>query len=337
MHTIFMVGVTVALGAFNCWTSRINGLFFFGRTADAESRASEQGQAITRKYLLSIALATAAAAAVVWAGGHAGYRAVAATGLLLEVAACWLIFARANGQTRLLAQGREAAGASASASVISVPLLAHPAYWVPGLGAVLLPVGLCAAAFGAAVLTAAHGAGLRAGWTALGDSMDRLGDAFLLGMASGMLTAATGILLLFRGSARLRTKMAQYTVRSSVSLGWISTALMIGVLVSNHYGVALGHEVTRVVLAIALVAVLATFVWNQARSKQFVPAPVEVGGDDRWRWGLFYVDKGDPALFVQSRCGAGYTLNYGRVAAWPISLGLVAYVVGVLFFLPHHT
>jgi uncharacterized membrane protein len=50
---------------------------------------------------------------------------------------------------------------------------------------------------------------------------------------------------------------------------------------------------------------------------------------------LFYVDRNDPALFVQSRCGAGYTLNYGRVAAWPISVGLLAYVVGVLFFLPH--
>jgi hypothetical protein len=331
-----MVGVTVGFGLFNCWTSRINGLFFFGRTMDAELRASEQGRGITRQYLLSVVLATVAAAAIVWAGGHAGYRAVAATGLLLEVAACWLIFARANGQARLLAQGREAAGVPASSSVISVPLLAQPAYWVPGLGAVLLPVGLCVAALGVSVLVAAHGAGWSAGWNALSDSMDRLEDAFLLGMASGMLAAATGILLLFRGSARLRTRMAQYTVRSSVSLEWISTAMLIGVLVSNHYGVVLGHSVSRVVLAIALVAVLATFVWNQARSKQFVPAPVEVGGDDRWRWGLFYVDKGDPALFVQSRCGAGYTLNYGRVAAWPISLGLAAYVVGVLFFLPHH-
>jgi uncharacterized membrane protein len=65
-------------------------------------------------------------------------------------------------------------------------------------------------------------------------------------------------------------------------------------------------------------------------------ASSEVGGDDRWRWGLFYVDRTDPALFVQSRSDAGYRLNYGRMAAWPISRGLVAYVVGMLFFLPHH-
>jgi hypothetical protein len=334
MNTLFLVGVVVLFGLFNCWTSRINGLFFFGRTADAELRASEAARAITRRYLLSIALATVVAAGMTWAGGHAGHRPVAATGLLSEVAACWLIFARANGQARLLGQGNAAATRDA---VIQVPLLAQPAYWVPGLGAVLLPVGLCAAALGVAVLTAAHGAGLSADWSALGESMDRLGDAFLAGLASGMLTAATGILLLFRGSARLRTKMAQYTVRSSVSLEWIATALLLGVLVSNHFGVVLGRTVSRGLMAVALVAVLATFVWNQARSKQFVPPPVEVGGDDRWRWGLFYVDHGDPALFVQSRCGAGYTLNYGRMAAWPISLGLVAYVVGVLFFLPHHS
>ena len=105
MHTIFLVGIAVALGVFNCWTSRINGLFFFGRTADAELRASEQGRAITRQYLLSIVLATVAAAGIVWAGGHAGYRAVAATGLLLEVAACWLIFAWANGQARAAGAG----------------------------------------------------------------------------------------------------------------------------------------------------------------------------------------------------------------------------------------
>jgi len=76
---------------------------------------------------------------------------------------------------------------------------------------------------------------------------------------------------------------------------------------------------------------------NQTRAKRFVPPAVELGADDRWRWGLFYVDRTDPALFIQSRCGAGYTLNYGRFAAWPISIGVVGYLIGTLAFLGPHS
>jgi hypothetical protein len=335
VNSILAIGVMVVLGLFYSWTNRINGRFFFGRTADAEFRASEGGRAITRQYLAGVALATAMAVAMAWAGVHTGHRSLAGTGLLLQIVACWLIFARANGQVRKLAQGRAAGSREAvSGTVIQVPLLEQPMYWIPGLVAILLPAAASLGAVGVAVLLAAHGAGVSAGWAALGKSMDGPGDSFIAGIGSGMLAAATGLLLLFRGSARLRTKMAQYTVRSSISMEWIGAAMLIGVLGCNYFGVVLSRGIGRGVALAAMVAAVASLVWNQARAERFVPPPVEVGGDDRWRWGLFYVDRGDPALFVQSRCGAGYTLNYGRVAAWPISLGLVAYVVGVLFFLP---
>jgi hypothetical protein len=38
MNYAVTIGMTVLLGVFYCWTSRLNGLFFFGRTADAEVR-----------------------------------------------------------------------------------------------------------------------------------------------------------------------------------------------------------------------------------------------------------------------------------------------------------
>ena len=335
MNSAIAIGCIVVLGLFYCWTNRLNAMFFFGRTADAALRASEEARAITRQYLEGIVLATCVAAALAWEGGQLGYRSLGAVGLLLEVAAGWGMFARANGQARRLAAGRVSADAPRE-GVIQVALLEQPTYWIPGLGAIALPIGVCAAALGVAVLLAAHGGGLKAGWIALGNSMDGQGDPFLLGLGSGMLAAAAGLLLVFRSSARLRTKMAQYTVRSSISMEWISAAMLIAVLVCNSLGVALSRGVGRAAVAVALVVVLGTQVWNQARSKRFVLPPVELGADDRWRWGLFYVDRSDPALFVQSRCGAGYTLNYGRMAAWPISLGVVAYVVGMLFFLPHH-
>jgi uncharacterized membrane protein len=52
------------------------------------------------------------------------------------------------------------------------------------------------------------------------------------------------------------------------------------------------------------------------------------GGEGRraspWRWGLFYVDRDDPALFVPKRLGLGYTFNLGRPSGWAILGALVA-------------
>lgn len=327
------LGTTLLLATFYCWTSRLNTLFFFGRTASEEFRSSEHGKAITRQYLTGIGLATVAAVVLAWLGHHAGIRGLAFSGPLMLFVGASIVFARANGAARRLAPG---ADAGAREPLVQVALLEQPTYWIPGLGAVLLPPAVCVATVAVAVLTAAHGAGIKAGWDAFTSSMDGRGDSGLLGLATGMMTAATLQLLVFRTSVRLRTRMAQYSVRACITLEWVAAALLVATIVATRLGVVISRSVEQGAIGGGLVAAVAVALWNHARSKKFVPPPVEVGGDDRWRWGLFYVDRNDPALLVQSRCGAGYTLNYGRIAAWPISLGLVAYLVGVLFFLPHH-
>jgi uncharacterized membrane protein len=38
--------------------------------------------------------------------------------------------------------------------------------------------------------------------------------------------------------------------------------------------------------------------------------------DSRWLGGMFYVNRADPALFVEKRMGIGWTLNFGSVWAW---------------------
>ncbi|HEX9201819.1 MAG TPA: hypothetical protein VF865_19835 [Acidobacteriaceae bacterium] len=335
MNSAISIGITLLLGVVYSWTSRLNGLFFFGRTADAEVRASEEGRAITRQYLTGVVLATIAAAGMAWATGYLGYSRLGPAAILLEVVSFFALFARANGQVRRLVQGQVSVDA-ARASVVQVELLAQPAYWIPGIAAILLPLAVCAGALAIAVLVVANGGGLSAGWIGLSNSMDGQGDSGLLGLATGLLVAASGLLVVFRSSARLRTRMAQYTVRACISMEWIGTALLVGVLACNRLGIAISRGMGKGLMLAAMITSILVLVWNQARYKRFVPAPVELGADDRWRWGLFYVDRGDPALFVQSRCGSGYTLNYGRVAAWPISLGVVAYLLGVMFFLPHH-
>ena len=40
--------------------------------------------------------------------------------------------------------------------------------------------------------------------------------------------------------------------------------------------------------------------------------------DSAWKLGLFYFNRDDPALWLEKRFGVGYTLNFGRPAAWVI-------------------
>ena len=129
--------------------------------------------------------------------------------------------------------------------------------------------------------------------------------------------------------------MAQYSVRASVVMQCIGVALLLTVLGCNYLGLSLNQHNNKIFIVAGFFAALGTVAWNQSRARRFVPPPVELGADDRWRWGLFYVDRDDPALFVQSRCGTGYTLNYGRMMAWPISLATVAYFVSMLFLTSH--
>jgi uncharacterized membrane protein len=117
---------------------------------------------------------------------------------------------------------------------------------------------------------------------------------------------------------------------------WVGAALILGVFASNYLNLSPSRDLRLGIVTGMSIGSLILVVWRQARSKRFVPPSPELGGDDRWRWGIFYVDRNDPALFVQSRCGTGYSLNYGRVMAWPIAAALVVYFVAMLFMFPNH-
>ena len=58
-------------------------------------------------------------------------------------------------------------------------------------------------------------------------------------------------------------------------------------------------------------------------------APIHVAGDGpHWRLKVLYCNPADPALFVPTRTGDGYTLNFGRRAA--IALLVAIFLIGVL-------
>lgn len=49
--------------------------------------------------------------------------------------------------------------------------------------------------------------------------------------------------------------------------------------------------------------------------------------DKYWKWGSFYVNKDDPALFVEKRFGVGFTVNFGRPAAVLIFVGVLSVII----------
>jgi uncharacterized membrane protein len=58
--------------------------------------------------------------------------------------------------------------------------------------------------------------------------------------------------------------------------------------------------------------------------------------DQYWKLGLFYINRNDPALFVESRFGIGYTLNFGHPGAWVFLAVLVAVTVAIVLIVPSH-
>lgn len=89
-----------------------------------------------------------------------------------------------------------------------------------------------------------------------------------------------------------------------------------------------------VVMVVALLAVIGAVgiavVYGQSGSRLMARTKDEdvlPSDDDRfWKLGLFYVNPGDPSLFVPARFGIGWTNNFGRPLTWVI-LGVVAAVI----------
>jgi uncharacterized membrane protein len=55
--------------------------------------------------------------------------------------------------------------------------------------------------------------------------------------------------------------------------------------------------------------------------------------DKCWKFGIFYVNADDPALFVAKRYGVGYTLNFGNRWSWAIMV-LILFAVTLPLLVP---
>ncbi|HEX2972943.1 MAG TPA: DUF5808 domain-containing protein [Tepidisphaeraceae bacterium] len=73
--------------------------------------------------------------------------------------------------------------------------------------------------------------------------------------------------------------------------------------------------------------------WRLPVAEHTAPAAPILGDgtpDSYWRWGVFYVNPDDPAIWVQKRFGFGYTLNMANPRSWLILGTFFLFILGIL-------
>lgn len=322
IHFWSTVVLLVAVAAFNSWLSRINQFYFFSRTVTAEFAVSDAAKKIGADYLRGVWLGLVAGMGVMlcMAGATRFSLYVCFTsGLLAECVYSLRAYARAHRLTGMALTTGDGAGAAARAETeVRVALLAPDGISRRQLVLILLAPLCAVAAWSAAMLTT----GLS--WNALGDAASHNNADFLTGMGTGLIGAGLAMAVLIRYFSRHRTALARFTAHTILFLVWCGAALVMACAASIPLHVVFTPTMRRVTVLVFLGAAVLRLVYALQPARRFTPAPVERGGDEFWRWGLFYYNPNDPTLFIQHRAGSGYTVNFANFLSWPLALAVVA-------------
>lgn len=310
----------------------------FGVTVDPSFRKSEAGRKIQRQYDAILLLSGLAAIACALAGLSEAWLAIGCAWVTLSAIAGLVI---ANSKTKPHAR---------PAGAVREAILTHRDNSLPGgWFAFLMPFGILAAA----------GAYLAANWErvperipthwgangAVNGWLDKSPSAvawfFVTGVAACLICLGSAIAVSRSRRIALRGEaMVNETRFRSVNvLGLLATEYTMALLfaampvlstmtnLETTSTVTMVLAVVTVLLSCVLLVVLIHF--GQGGSRLAGSEGSVIGdrtADDRWRWGMFYVNPDDPAFFVEKRFGLGYTLNFGHPLSWWLlggSLGLM--------------
>ena len=216
---VFSVAALSAASACSLWTSRVHQFFFFGRTLPPEFSVTPTARRITREYRAWIAAGFVGALVLFFAlelPAVLNLQVSFFVAILLQASVFHLAFAHAHRQAGDAATPTDLAWASAPAQrSVSVPLLESALPAMPPIYAALLPLAATAASWLIAMVAG------RQSLTAVANAMDSGQASFLSGLGFGLLFSSTAMFFLLRFTARNRTPMARYTIRTSILLGWV--------------------------------------------------------------------------------------------------------------------
>lgn len=131
---------------------------------------------------------------------------------------------------------------------------------------------------------------------------------------------------------------AESHFRRTVVLVLISVEYLIGIMFAGISLLALKPGpppvVAMIALPLAFVAIVVAVLVRQGQGGSRRAQGADAAGarpvgdrtaDRYWKGGLIYVNRDDPALFIEKRFGVGYTINFGRPGSWVI-LGLIVLI-----------
>jgi uncharacterized membrane protein len=320
------VFLVVLVGILHSRTPLLRKGLFFGVTVSPDFPASVAARQIRRSYWLSVASATflGIALAMIYPTERHHPR-----GLLLAVFVQAVISSLGYVRANRCASAYSAEPPRERTIDLAQQPIPRPKTWtvaVPG----------CIATLGAltALSIPVNGAiPLLSGWAALQARWSFLlgqGIASQAGMALGVVTAGTVMMIALRSAARRKSALSQLTARTMMILAVAGGGAFAAYLNSAALGFHLiGSRVGANALLLLLLLIAASHLMYALRVYAAgAPASLETRNDAAWHWGMFYRDANDPALLVEKRSGPGYTLNFGHPLSWPLAFVFV----GVLCF-----
>src|SRR5699024_650752 len=122
---------------------------------------------------------------------------------------------------------------------------------------------------------------------------------------------------------------------------WVTGVIVISMLSFSQYSIvfnvpSFAQTIVTIVVPgfIILGSIFLAFKTGQGGNRISVdsssPSPqITSQGDDdnHWKFGVFYVNKNDPSLFVEKRFGIGWTVNLARPLVWVIFIALIGSIV----------
>lgn len=171
-------------------------------------------------------------------------------------------------------------------------------------------------------------------------------QAMLLGI--NVFTKRSGIKL---NPAKGRTsQVQQLSFRKYTSWFLFMTSVLMTILLGYlhlttiHEGLGNAAIMFALPLGSLLIILLATGVYafkvGQSGSRidvsfedEAVPGVTAVDDDQYWKFGVFYVNKNDPSIFVEKRFGVGWTANFGNLLSYVIIVVPLVLILAIAFLL----
>ena len=316
---LWATALLASISMLNAWTSRFNQFFFFSRTVWEGFRQTAEARQIELNYRLRAWLALVPAYllfSLLVTQAHLAVIAALLVSGMTQSGLCMTAFALAHRATGARLAKLPAPDYAQQAEQDPVTVVLRADGNLTARGATLLalaPVSM-AAAYGGAMVA------LHMGLNQLNDAIVAQKADFLQGLGLGLELASLMMIVLLRYFSRNRTAMGRFTVRGMLQLAWAGAVLFVLSVAAVPFHILMGRTARVVVVGGVMAYAILRVLYMYSRARMFPPARIERNGDQYWYLGMFYCNPNDPTLFIQHRCGPGFTVNFANFLSWPLTV-----------------